>query len=159
MTKQLNIGMVGYGFMARAHSNAWANVAHFFDTGYRPVLKAVAARTYGRLRAVERGERKAGLSLRPVRHGLAIAGLLLMLAASAYLTGPLGALFMLLPLLWLGLLYRHAIITTPRYLQQLAEEYDSLTRLIYSGDEPSAIASALGRPTRLIPVSTCSAQG
>ena len=34
----------------------------------------------------------------------------------------------------------HAIITTPRYLQQLAEEYDSLTRLIYSGDEPSAIA-------------------
>ncbi len=39
MTKQLNIGMVGYGFMARAHSNAWANVSHFFDTGYRPVLK------------------------------------------------------------------------------------------------------------------------
>lgn len=44
MSKPLNIGMVGYGFMARAHSNAWANVAHFFDTGYRPVLKAVAAR-------------------------------------------------------------------------------------------------------------------
>ena len=105
-----------------------------------PGMKAVAAATYGRLRAVERGDRKAGLSLRPVRHGLAIAGLLLMLAAGAYLTGPLGALFMLLPLLWLGLLYRHAIITTPRYLQQLAEEYDSLTRLIYSGDEPSAIA-------------------
>lgn len=45
MSKPLNIGMVGYGFMARAHSNAWSNVAHFFDTGYRPVLKAVAART------------------------------------------------------------------------------------------------------------------
>lgn len=44
MAKPLNIGMVGYGFMARAHSNAWANVSHFFDTGYRPVLKAVAAR-------------------------------------------------------------------------------------------------------------------
>ena len=44
MAKTLNVGMVGYGFMARAHSNAWANVAHFFDTGYRPVLKAVAAR-------------------------------------------------------------------------------------------------------------------
>ncbi len=44
MAKNLNIGMVGYGFMARAHSNAWSNVAHFFDTGYRPVLKAVAAR-------------------------------------------------------------------------------------------------------------------
>ena len=44
MAKSLNIGMVGYGFMARAHSNAWSNVSHFFDTGYRPVLKAVAAR-------------------------------------------------------------------------------------------------------------------
>jgi predicted dehydrogenase len=44
MAKSLNVGMVGYGFMARAHSNAWSNVSHFFDTGYRPVLKAVAAR-------------------------------------------------------------------------------------------------------------------
>ena len=44
MAKSLNIGMVGYGFMARAHSNAWSSVSHFFDTGYRPVLKAVAAR-------------------------------------------------------------------------------------------------------------------
>ena len=44
MVKSLNVGMVGYGFMARAHSNAWSNVAHFFETGYRPVLKAVAAR-------------------------------------------------------------------------------------------------------------------
>ena len=50
MTKQLNIGMVGYGFMARAHSNAWANVSHFFDTGYRPVLKAVAARNASKVR-------------------------------------------------------------------------------------------------------------
>ena len=50
MTKQLNIGMVGYGFMARAHSHAWANVSHFFDTGYRPVLKAVAARNVSKLR-------------------------------------------------------------------------------------------------------------
>ena len=50
MTKHLNIGMVGYGFMARAHSNAWANVAHFFETGYRPVLKAAAARNDSKLR-------------------------------------------------------------------------------------------------------------
>lgn len=50
MTKTLNVGMVGYGFMARAHSNAWANVSHFFDTGYRPVLKAVAARNTSKVR-------------------------------------------------------------------------------------------------------------
>ncbi len=42
--KTLNIGMVGYGFMGRAHSNAWRRVSNFFDTGYQPVLKAVAAR-------------------------------------------------------------------------------------------------------------------
>jgi predicted dehydrogenase len=42
--KTLNVGMVGYGFMARAHSRAWSEVSHFFDTGYVPVLRAVAAR-------------------------------------------------------------------------------------------------------------------
>lgn len=50
MTRQLNVGMIGYGFMARAHSNAWANVSHFFETGYRPVLKAAAARNASKLR-------------------------------------------------------------------------------------------------------------
>lgn len=44
MTKPLNIGMIGYGFMGRAHSNAYAQVNHFFDLEYRPVLKAVCAR-------------------------------------------------------------------------------------------------------------------
>jgi len=42
--KQLNIGMIGYGFMGRAHSNAWRKVGNFFDLDYQPVLKAVAAR-------------------------------------------------------------------------------------------------------------------
>jgi predicted dehydrogenase len=44
MTKPYNIGMIGYGFMGRAHSNAYANVAHYFDVEYQPVLKAVCAR-------------------------------------------------------------------------------------------------------------------
>jgi predicted dehydrogenase len=44
MTRPLNIGMIGYGFMGRAHSNAYAKVNHFFDLEYRPVLKAVCAR-------------------------------------------------------------------------------------------------------------------
>src|SRR5208283_5176927 len=42
--KPLNIGMVGYGFMGRTHSNAFLKVPHFFDLPYRPVLKAVCAR-------------------------------------------------------------------------------------------------------------------
>lgn len=44
MTKPLNIGLVGCGFMGRAHSNAYRKVNNFFDLAYRPVLKAVCAR-------------------------------------------------------------------------------------------------------------------
>ncbi len=44
MAKLLNIGMIGYGFMGRAHSNAYRKVNNFFDLEYRPVLKAVCAR-------------------------------------------------------------------------------------------------------------------
>ncbi|MDA3923905.1 MAG: Gfo/Idh/MocA family oxidoreductase [Kiritimatiellae bacterium] len=41
MKKKLNIGMIGYGFMARTHSNAWRRVDNFFDLEYTPVLKTV----------------------------------------------------------------------------------------------------------------------
>jgi len=51
MTKSLNIGMIGYGFMGRAHSNAYAQVSHFFDVPYRPVLKAVCARDAAKAKA------------------------------------------------------------------------------------------------------------
>ncbi len=45
MAKPLNIGMIGYGFMGKAHSNAYSKVSHFFpELEYRPVLKAVCAR-------------------------------------------------------------------------------------------------------------------
>jgi len=44
MTKPVNIGMIGYGFMGRAHSNAYRTVGNFFQTEHRPVLKAVCAR-------------------------------------------------------------------------------------------------------------------
>lgn len=42
--KPLNIGMIGYGFMGRTHSNAYCQAPHFFPSEYRPVLKAVCAR-------------------------------------------------------------------------------------------------------------------
>ena len=44
MTKQLNIGVLGCGFMGRAHSNAWLQVNHFFPRQHQPVLKACYAR-------------------------------------------------------------------------------------------------------------------
>jgi predicted dehydrogenase len=42
--KPLNIGLIGYGFMGRTHSNAYRKVTNFFDTQYKPVLKAVSGR-------------------------------------------------------------------------------------------------------------------
>jgi len=44
-TKQINIGLIGYGFMGRAHSNAYNKVNKFFEREYEPVLKAACART------------------------------------------------------------------------------------------------------------------
>jgi predicted dehydrogenase len=49
--KKINIGLVGYGFMGRTHSNAFAQVNHFFDVPYRPVLKTVCARNSARAEA------------------------------------------------------------------------------------------------------------
>jgi predicted dehydrogenase len=47
----LNIGLIGYGFMGRAHSNAYSQVNHFFDLAHKPVLKAVCARTAAQAQA------------------------------------------------------------------------------------------------------------
>jgi predicted dehydrogenase len=41
----MNIGMVGCGFMGRAHSNAFRRVANFFELPCQPVLKTICART------------------------------------------------------------------------------------------------------------------
>src|SRR5258708_37185524 len=42
--KKVNIGMIGYGFMGRTHSNAFYQVNHFFDVPFQPVLKTVCDR-------------------------------------------------------------------------------------------------------------------
>jgi myo-inositol 2-dehydrogenase/D-chiro-inositol 1-dehydrogenase len=51
MKQKLNIGLVGYGFMGRTHSNAFLEAPRFFDVPYEPVLKAVCARNADRVRA------------------------------------------------------------------------------------------------------------
>ena len=48
--KKLNIGMVGYGFMGRAHSNAFKQTNNFFDLPYETVLKAACARDPAKLK-------------------------------------------------------------------------------------------------------------
>jgi len=41
MKKKLNVGLIGYGFMGRTHSNAYCKVNHFFDLPYEPSLQVV----------------------------------------------------------------------------------------------------------------------
>ena len=47
--KKLNVGMIGYKFMGRAHSNAWKQAPHFFDVDVEPVLKVACGRHAGPL--------------------------------------------------------------------------------------------------------------
>jgi predicted dehydrogenase len=41
MKKKIKVGLIGYGFMGRTHSNAYCKVNHFFDLAYEPELKVV----------------------------------------------------------------------------------------------------------------------
>jgi predicted dehydrogenase len=47
----LNIAMVGSGFIARAHSNAFHQVMHFFDTPFELRKKVICGRTQSKLDA------------------------------------------------------------------------------------------------------------
>jgi myo-inositol 2-dehydrogenase/D-chiro-inositol 1-dehydrogenase len=49
--KNLNVGLVGYGFMGRTHSNAYRQAPIFFDLPYTIGLKAVCARNPERAKA------------------------------------------------------------------------------------------------------------
>jgi len=45
MAKKINVGMVGYKFMGKAHSHAYRDVAMFFKTETVPVMKVICGRT------------------------------------------------------------------------------------------------------------------
>ena len=50
--KPLNIGLIGYGFMGRTHSNGYKRVNDFFpELEHRPVLKAVCGRSEDNVKA------------------------------------------------------------------------------------------------------------
>ena len=48
---KLNVGLVGYGFMGRTHSNAFGQVGKFFNPDRQPVLKAVCGRDEAKVQA------------------------------------------------------------------------------------------------------------
>ena len=51
-TRKINVGLVGYQFMGKAHSNAYRQVTKFFpDMAAEPVLKAICGRSEERVKA------------------------------------------------------------------------------------------------------------
>src|SRR5690606_8727687 len=40
----LNVAMIGYAFMGKAHSNAWRQVGHFFDLPFEIHLHTICGR-------------------------------------------------------------------------------------------------------------------
>ncbi len=54
---EIRIGMVGYAFMGKAHSNAWRQVSHFFPGVGQPRLQSICGRTRA---AVERAAAELG---------------------------------------------------------------------------------------------------
>jgi predicted dehydrogenase len=49
LKQELNVAMIGHGFMGRAHSNAFQQVGHFFDTPYKLRLKVICGRDRAKL--------------------------------------------------------------------------------------------------------------
>jgi predicted dehydrogenase len=52
--KTLNVAIIGYKFMGKAHSNAWKKAPLFFDTNIKPVLKVACGRHDESLKAFAR---------------------------------------------------------------------------------------------------------
>ena len=50
MGRFVGVGLIGHGFMGKAHSLAWRNITLFTDSPLTPVLKAVAGRSEDALR-------------------------------------------------------------------------------------------------------------
>lgn len=51
-SKTLRLAMIGSGFIAKAHSNAFRQVNHFFKTPYELNLKVICSRTQSKLEAM-----------------------------------------------------------------------------------------------------------
>src|ERR1044071_9250003 len=52
--KRLNVAMIGYRFMGKAHSNAWRQVGHFFALPCEPVMKVICGRDEDSVREAAR---------------------------------------------------------------------------------------------------------
>lgn len=52
--RTINIALIGYAFMGKAHSNAWRQVSRFFTSRLRPRLKVICGRTRAKVEEAAR---------------------------------------------------------------------------------------------------------
>ncbi len=50
--RKLNVALIGYSFMGKAHSNAYRQVARYFDLDFEPVMKVICGRTESKVQAM-----------------------------------------------------------------------------------------------------------
>ena len=49
--RKVNVALIGYQFMGKAHSNAYRQVGRFFDLDVEPVMKVLVGRTEHKVKA------------------------------------------------------------------------------------------------------------
>ncbi|MBY7818482.1 methyl-accepting chemotaxis protein [Vibrio fluvialis] len=102
----------------------------------------IAAKAYKALRDAEQKGRQFSLSISAsVRYAILLGSL--SAPATAHflsLSGNMQLLASLLPAASLALLFRQELIDTPKHLGQLQSQYDSISRLIYSGNSAFSVA-------------------
>ena len=49
MAKTLRVGLIGYGFMGKAHSNAWRQAPHFFSLKSKVEMHTICGRDRARV--------------------------------------------------------------------------------------------------------------
>ena len=113
-----------------------------------PQLKQVAAQAYQALLKAEQGGTSKLPSLHSARPLLLGLLMLVLFGWAAFSQGALTVLLMLLPLLAVAGTYWRELISLPRYLKRLGQQYDSLTRLVYSGDAPAPSPISISRCCR-----------
>ncbi|MBL1377916.1 methyl-accepting chemotaxis protein [Zobellella iuensis] len=99
-----------------------------------------ASKAYRQLLKQEQSKSGSFSVLKLAMPWLSMAGLLALLAGAFFNGGAGQLLWSLLPIAWLAVCYRKPLFGTRHYLRSLGRDYDSLSRLVYSGDEPHSIA-------------------
>lgn len=104
-----------------------------------PEHKVRASKMYQELKKREKGSPSIARLWSDIRFLPSIL-VLLTLANSVWLLPKDQVLWVIMPLVSAIFISRRALFSTPSYFRSLENEYDSISRIIFSGDEPHCIA-------------------